>query len=127
MKALILFLLGLALTPLCFAQATYTYTYSAAALAQSGGLDGSPGVTSLSGTVTLSAPLAANQANQAVTPVAWSMGGLTYPSATTFPASSDPTTALYTSFTFSTVNGQITAWAVSAYSYLEANNAVICV
>jgi hypothetical protein len=106
-----------------FAQVTYTYTYTGQTLGNGtwgpttdGGTPPAPPATTLSGTVTLSAPLNPNQANQVVSPVSWSFGApgaitSAFISAGLLEVQTNPT--LSASFVFSTVNGEIVAWAVS--------------
>jgi hypothetical protein len=89
-----------------FGQQT-TLTYSGAPMTGTlVGASSSADYTIISGTVVLSAPLAANQANQTVTPVSFSFNGdaklssqyVSYPAAAVFE--------------FTTVNGVITDWTV---------------
>ena len=105
------------------AQTTYTYTYTGQPLANGtwgptsdGGTPPANQVpTSLSGTVTLSSPLNPNQGNQIVFPVSWSFGAPTGGITSDFlaPLSNQTNPILTAFFIFSTVNGQIVAWAWS--------------
>lgn len=103
-----------------FSQTTYTYTYSGPAL-QNGTwgstLDPDPytPIVNLSGSVTLAAPLAANQANQMANPLSWSIGNMNsaFLNPGLLAAQPDPVPTLNASFIFSTVNGVITSWVIS--------------
>jgi hypothetical protein len=100
-----------------FAQVTYTYTGQTLINGTWGPtIDGGtpPTVTAtLSGTVTLSTALNPNQANQVVSPASWSFGGITSDFLSPGLLAIQTNPALNASFVFSTVNGQITAWAIS--------------
>jgi len=130
MKAFALLLLfpfaALALPEPVFAQQT-TYTYTGAPLTPTlvvmGGNAPQPptGPQQITGTVTLAAPLAPNQANQIVTPVSYQFDNdIILTSTWISTAQPTPPPAV---FSFTTVNGTIVAWNVSVTKHGDINNA----